>query len=163
MSDEEHSNPNPAPTSRIEHWEDYAVFRESFLSLLPTPEAEAFRLLGRRLYFDRHESVRPQELAGVETSTLRRELAAAAADLEVLSGFLSAIGDGLDPAPRGSGLGADRPAERLYRLSAGGPPLRRSRRSILLPGTLHPRCFVTAATHGTFRLLFGPRGGGLFF
>jgi hypothetical protein len=112
MSDDQHSNPIPPLSSRIDSWEDHAVFRESFLSLLPELEAEAFRLLGRRLYFDRQESVSPEELSGAQASIFRRELASAAADLAVLAGFLSAIGNGLDVSP------ADRPLVRKAQESA---------------------------------------------
>jgi hypothetical protein len=99
MSDDQHSNPIPAFDALLESWEHHAVFRESFLSLLSAPDAAAFRLVGRRLYYDRLEAVRPESPPSTETSTLRRELASAAADLVVLAGFLSAVGGGLDLSP----------------------------------------------------------------
>jgi hypothetical protein len=87
----------------VETWEGHAVFRETYLALLPPAEREACRLLGRRLYLDRNEAVLFAELASTE-SAVRRELRAAAADAAVFAGYLGAVGEDLELTPADEAL-----------------------------------------------------------
>lgn len=85
------SDPTPSPDPSLPWnpatWEDHAVFRESFLRKLPPKEAAACRLLGRRIYQDRHESLALDEVFD-PTSWLAGDLEGAVAELAFLAGYL---------------------------------------------------------------------------
>jgi hypothetical protein len=72
-------------------WEDFAVFRETFLMYLTPPGyAAAFRTVGEMLHTMILESYNPWP--GWPESSTRTELRAALADLRHLEGFLGAVG-----------------------------------------------------------------------
>ncbi len=81
----------PPPLDPAE-WEDFAVFRETFLAYFTRPEdAAAFRLVGSLIFEMLLEHVRyfpdPPE------SSVRWELRAALADLRHLQGFFRTLGN----------------------------------------------------------------------
>jgi hypothetical protein len=98
-----HEEPTSSGWLEPETWESYAVFRETFLVLLPPAEREAYRLLGRRLYLDRNEAVLPDDLASGESAVVR-ELRAAVGDLAILAGYLGAVGQDLELGPEDKSL-----------------------------------------------------------
>jgi hypothetical protein len=72
-------------------WEDFAVFRETFLMYLTPPGyAAALRTVGEMLHTMILESYNPWP--GWPESSTRTELRAAVADLRHLEGFLGAVG-----------------------------------------------------------------------
>jgi hypothetical protein len=72
-------------------WEDFAVFRETFLMYLTPPGyAAALRTVGEMLHTMILESYDPRP--GWPESSTRTELKAAVADLRHLEGFLAAVG-----------------------------------------------------------------------
>jgi hypothetical protein len=93
-------------------WEDFAVFRETFLVYLTPPGcAAALRTLGEMLFSLVLDSPRPEWPGWPESST-RTELRAALADLRHLEGFLGAVG-------REHAVSSlTRPDERLSRFAA---------------------------------------------
>jgi hypothetical protein len=72
-------------------WEDFPVFRETFLMYVTPPGySSALRQAGEMLYSLLLET--PAEWPGWPESATRTELRAAAADLRHLEGFLAAVG-----------------------------------------------------------------------
>jgi hypothetical protein len=72
-------------------WEDFAVFRETFLMYLTPPDyAAALRKVGEMLFTMILENYDPWP--GWPESSTRTELRAALADLRHLEGFLGAVG-----------------------------------------------------------------------
>jgi hypothetical protein len=72
-------------------WEDFAVFRETFLMYLTPPDyAAAFRKIGEMLFPMILENYDPWP--GWPESSTRTELRAALADLRHLEGFLGVVG-----------------------------------------------------------------------
>ena len=89
------ADPPPAPPVPPEidsrTWEDFAVFRETFLMYLTPPGyAAALRTFGEMLHGMILESYNPWP--GWPESSTRTELRAALADLRHLEGFLGAVG-----------------------------------------------------------------------
>jgi hypothetical protein len=79
------------PTIDPAAWEDFAVFRETFLMYLTPPGyAAALRMVGEMLHTMILESYDPWP--GWPESSTRTELRAAVADLRHLEGFLGAVG-----------------------------------------------------------------------
>jgi hypothetical protein len=79
------------PTIDPAAWEDFAVFRETFLMYLTPPGyAAALRTVGEMLHTMILESYDPWP--GWPESSTRTELRAALADLRHLEGFLGAVG-----------------------------------------------------------------------
>src|SRR4051795_4468541 len=79
------------PTIDPAAWEDFAVFRETFLMYLTPPGyAAALRTVGEMLHTMILESYNPWP--GWPESSTRTELRAALADLRHLEGFLGAVG-----------------------------------------------------------------------
>ena len=84
---------SPAVPAEIDPatWEDFAVFRETFLMYLTPPGyAAALRTVGEMLHTMILESYNPWP--GWPESSTRTELRAAVADLRHLEGFLGAVG-----------------------------------------------------------------------
>jgi len=85
------SSPATPPTIDPAAWEDFAVFRETFLMYLTPPGyAAALRTVGEMLHTMILESYNPWP--GWPESSTRTELRAALADLRHLEGFLGAVG-----------------------------------------------------------------------
>jgi hypothetical protein len=79
------------PTIDPAAWEDFAVFRETFLMYLTPPGyAAALRTVGEMLHTMILESYNPWP--GWPESSTRTEMRAALADLRHLEGFLGAVG-----------------------------------------------------------------------
>jgi hypothetical protein len=79
------------PTIDPAAWEDFAVFRETFLMYLTPPGyAAALRTVGEMLHSMILEAFNPWP--GWPESSTRTELRAALADLRHLEGFLGAVG-----------------------------------------------------------------------
>ena len=79
------------PTIDPAAWEDFAVFRETFLMYLTPPGyAAALRTVGEMLFTMILENYDPWP--GWPESSTRTELRAALADLRHLEGFLGAVG-----------------------------------------------------------------------
>ena len=83
--------PSAPPIFDPESWEDFPVFRETFLMYVTPPGySSALRSAGEMLYSLLLET--PAEWPGWTESATRTELRAAAADLRHLEGFLAAVG-----------------------------------------------------------------------
>ena len=83
--------PPELPIFDPDSWEDFPVFRETFLMYVTPPGySAALRSAGEMLYSLLLET--PAEWPGWTESTTRTELRAAAADLRHLEGFLAAVG-----------------------------------------------------------------------
>jgi hypothetical protein len=83
--------PGELPIFDPDSWEDFPVFRETFLMYVTPPGySSALRSAGEMLYSLLLET--PSEWPGWTESTTRTELRAAAADLRHLEGFLASIG-----------------------------------------------------------------------
>jgi hypothetical protein len=79
------------PTIDPAAWEDFAVFRETFLMYLTPPGyAAALRTVGEMLHTMILESYNPWP--GWPESSTRTEMRAALADLRHLQGFLASVG-----------------------------------------------------------------------
>jgi len=85
------SSPAVPPEIDSRTWEDFAVFRETFLMYLTPPGyAAALRTFGEMLHGMILEAFNPWP--GWPESSTRTELRAALADLRHLEGFLGAVG-----------------------------------------------------------------------
>jgi len=85
------ASPAVPPTIDPAAWEDFAVFRETFLMYLTPPGyAAALRTVGEMLHSMILEAFNPWP--GWPESSTRTELRAALADLRHLEGFLGAVG-----------------------------------------------------------------------
>jgi hypothetical protein len=83
-------------------WEDFAVFRETFLMYLTPPDyAAALRKVGEILFTMILENYAPWP--GWPESSTRTELRAALADLRHVEGFLGAVGRARRVFPWGRG------------------------------------------------------------
>jgi hypothetical protein len=85
------ASPAVPPTIDPRAWEDFAVFRETFLMYLTPPGyAAALRTVGEMLFTMILENYDPWP--GWPESSTRTELRAALADLRHLQGFLQSVG-----------------------------------------------------------------------
>jgi hypothetical protein len=105
------ASPAVPPTIDPAAWEDFAVFRETFLMYLTPPGyAAALRTVGEMLHGMILESYNPWP--GWPESSTRTEMRAALADLRHLEGFLGAVGR------EHAASSLTRPDERLSRFAA---------------------------------------------
>lgn len=84
-----------------DRWEDFAVFRETFLTLYMPPETiDAWRVVGRQIYL---QTLELPSYDRVDVTATRSEIRAGIRDLRQLQGFFATVGRSY----RESQLGAD--------------------------------------------------------